>query len=216
MSHKRDTITFFDCQLVWWKSRLSWMFNLLCTPYTRLFCEFKGTSRVKSFSSCHTPFSAIRLTKNQTFQPMRQLFLFFSLSYPNSSWVSSNVWITSILFSWPFVLQSCGSYPCFSISRSDMWLPGLSPWSRLSPQQVLHSVVVVLGLPELGLLFIESSSLNLFKSLYTEILFFVGCSVQILLAFHPFSRKSFLMTAFSSSEKTMTCAKRCNRRVINV
>ena len=63
----------------WTQTRTSDYFSF---PYTWLFCKLTGTSRVKSFSSCHTDFSIMRVLCSK-FSANAMVQSYLLLQYPS-------------------------------------------------------------------------------------------------------------------------------------
>ena len=130
---------------------------------------------------------------------------FFSYGMLNSSEVFLNVCSNEDSFSWPsdeLMIDIRGA-----ICLMELWVPGSSSCEQTSSSKtdVFSSVVAVMGRLLPLRRSVDPVSLICFIKLWTAMWEHskLGCSFQILYAFQSFSLKSFLMTAFCLSIKSI-------------
>ena len=112
--HVKQAVTFLDFLFPWW-SRLSCASCLVSISQTEMFSGLRGTSRVKSFSSCQTHFSKLlEFLVNHSAKTVALSVLLFLV--PSLIVVISNAWIVSILFFLPFFSKINDSCQCIFVS----------------------------------------------------------------------------------------------------
>ena len=151
------------------KQVLIW--NIRFLPYTRSFCKLTGTSRVKSFSSCHTVFSIMRvLRSNFSANAVARAYLLLRhRSFISGVFTLLN-WRNFFLFIIILIVERL-ILVCSAILRGARCVCGTPSWEQISfsIKSVFYSVVTDLGRPEPSFLFMMTLSLKRLKSLFTDV-----------------------------------------------
>ena len=150
----------------WTQTRTSDYFSF---PYTWLFCKLTGTSRVKSFSSCHTDFSIMRVLCSK-FSANAMVRSYLLLQYPSfiSGVFTLLNWRKFLLFI--ILLIDERVIPFYSaILRGARCVCGVSTCVNSSIKLAFASVVTDLGRPDPSFLFMVPLSLKRFKSLFMDV-----------------------------------------------
>ena len=155
----------FSWHLIRWRKQVPiWKTDFFPFPYMRSFCKLTGTSRVKSFSSCHT------LPSNFSAYAMAPAYLLLRHSSFILGVFTLLNWRKCLLFIIRLINKRLIPV-CMTVSRVARCVCGASSCEQISSsiKSVFSSVVTDLGRPETYFLFMVPLSLKRFKSLFTDV-----------------------------------------------
>ena len=161
----------FSCYLIRGRKQvLIWNIIFFSFPYTQSFCKLTETSRVKSFSSCHTIFSIMQVLSSNFELMLWRKHIFYCDTH-DSFWEFLPFWIEKSFFFIILLIKERLIPVCLVILWGPKRVYRPSSCGQISSliKSVFSSVVTDLGRPEPSSLFMVPLSLKRFKTLFTNV-----------------------------------------------